>query len=377
MNNNEIFFILMIIIFTLIIIKLSHCNLIEKFEQEEKYMQITRNDDLIKNYRKYNEDLKYYMHIHFDYYVKDTNKAYARYITQLDRSRVYYQDKLSKLNYPFIIRKESDGYYIDYQLPNRMINNKVADISWDDFNSTPQILLTFYDAPDEFILHISDILKNFDNVSYQYSNSKVDMLYDEFIYKRRVLNDITQTLKPLGLKLIDTLETTIKAHEEELKSIDVNKTKKNIQLMLENKFGKELTNRLETQVQNEIQKQIDDGLEEKIITKVQETIKGSTPYVKAEALKYLNKINVSDVSLFTQNSYIEISIEARDYRFIYIYDRNDPDADSELIDLIKYMNDVENLDYFSDYYTKDLRYFRVPINVIRVIIKMGEYLKIF
>jgi hypothetical protein len=327
MENNKIYFILMIIIFTLIIIIISNCDYhidkfdnfdkFDKFDNNTKYMIIAKNNDLIINYKKYKEDLKYYMNIHFDYYVKDTNKPYARFITQLDRNSLYYRDKLIKLNYPFIIRKEQDGYYIDYQLPIRMINNKVADISWDDFNLIPKILVTCYDAPNEFISHISNILKDIDNIEYQYSNSNVDMLYDQFIYTKRVLNDIKQTLK--------------------------NKKQNN----------KSLINS-----QNNI-------------------IKGAIPYINAEELKYVNKINSKDISLYTNNSYIEISIETRDFRFIYIYEQNDEDADKEFINLIKYLNDLENLDRLSDYYNRNLRYFRIPINIMRVIIKMGEYLKIF
>jgi hypothetical protein len=348
MNNNEFLFILIIIIFTLFIINLSDCLFITKRESfdnlqdiknTEKYMKIDKNNDLINRYRKYNEDLKYYMHIHFDYYVKDTNKSYAQYVTELDRNMTYYEEKLKTLKYPFIIRKENDGYYIDYQIPNGIINNKVEDILWNDFNSPTKILITLYDAPENFIKQISILLKDYDNIEYQYSNSKVDMLYDTYIYTTRVLNDIGETLLPLGKQIISDL------HLEE-------KIKPKIELEIKEKTPE-------------------------IKTIIEKKIKDITPYVKRESLKYLNKIDVNDIQMFTNNSYIELSLETRNYRYIYIYDKNDPNAQSQLINLVKVLNDPENLDQLNDKYTKNLRYYRVPINIIRVLIKFGEYLKLF
>lgn len=386
MNFNEFVFILMIIIFTLFIINLSECYFItqkESFDNSivvkstENYMKIDRNNDLINRYRKYNEDLKYYMHIHFDYYVKDTNKPYAQYVTELDRNRTYYEEKLKTLKYPFIIRKEKDGYYIDYQLPNGIINNKVEDILWNDFNSPTKILITLYDAPENFIKQISNILKDYDNIEYQYSNSKVDMLYDNYIYTRRVLNDIGETLLPLGKQIITDLQL-----EEKIKQIKLNapNIEQNIQLQVENKLGKDFTDYLKTQIKPKIELEIKEktpNLTSEIKTEIERKIKDITPYVKQESLKYLNKIDVSDIQLFTNNSYIEMSLETRNYRYIYIFDKNDPNAPDELINLVRVLNDPENLDQLNDKYTKDLRYYRVPINIMRVIIKFGEYLKLF
>jgi len=374
MNNNEFLFILIIIIFTLFIINLSDCLFITKRESfdnaldiknTEKYMKIDKNNDLINRYRKYNEDLKYYMHIHFDYYVKDTNKPYAQYVTEIDRNRTYYQEKLKTLKYPFIIRKGKDGYYIDYQIPNGIINNKVEDILWNDFNSPTKILITLYDAPENFIKHISDLLKDYDNIEYQYSNSKVDMLYDAYIYTTHVLNNIGETLLPLGKQIISDLQL-----EEKIKQIKLNtpNIEQNVQLELEleNKLGKDFTDYLKTQIKPKIELEI-----------IEKKIKDITPYVKQELLKYLNKIYVNDIQIFTNNSYIELSLETRNYRYIYIYDKNDPNAPSELINLVKVLKDPENLDQLNDKYTKNLRYYRVPINIMRVIIKFGEYLKLF
>ena len=411
MNINQFSFILMIIIFTLFIINLSNCNNIEYFqseniEKEQKFMKIDRNEDLINRYRKYNEDLKYLMHIHFDYYVKDTNKPYARYITQLDRNRSYYEEKLKTLKYPFVIRKESDGYYIDYQLPERMVNNKVEDISWEDFNDPSKILITLYDAPDDFIKQISDLLKSYDNIEYQYSNSKVDMLYDSYIYTRRVLTDIDKTLTPLGKQIISDLQLDYKLEkikteipnigqniEQNIKqNIDQN-VDRNIVNILNVKLGKDFTDylknqlkpylelQIKTQTQTQTQTQIDNGLQDKITVKLDEKldekIKDITPYINQESLKFLNKINTSYIQMITNNSYVELALETRDYRYIYVYDKNDPEAPSELLNLVKFLKDVENLDYVSDYYIKNLRYYRVPINIMRVLIKFGEYLKLF
>ena len=391
---NKFFYILVIIIFTLFIIYLLNCDNIEYFESntitinEEKYMKIDKKDDLINRYRKYNEDLKYNMNIHFDYYVKDTNKAYARFITQLDRNRLYYEEKLKILKYPFIIRKEISGYYIDYQLPNRMINNKIEDVLWNDFNSDTQILITLYDASEDFIKQISDLLKSYNNIEYQYSNSKADMLYDNFIYTRRVLTDIGQTLIPIGKHIISNLHLEKKF--QELKTNFENKENiKNIENKVENisnvKIGKDFTdylkNQIKPQIELKIKQELNDEFKKNITLGIEEKIRGFTPYFKQESLKFLNKINIDDmggsIQMITNNSYIELSLETRDYRYIYIYDINDPYASTELINLVNFLNDVENLDYINDYYTKNLRYYRVPINIMRILIKFGEYLKLF
>lgn len=346
---------------------------IENIKNTEKYMKIDRNDDLINRYKKYNEDLKYYMHIHFDYYVKDTNKPYAQYVTQIDRNRSYYEEKLKTLKYPFIIRKEDNGYYIDYQLPDRMINNKVEDILWNDFNSPTKILITLYDAPDNFIKQISNLLKDYDNIEYQYSNSKVDMLYDNYIYTKRILNDIGETLLPLGKQIISDLKL-----EEKIKQIKLNapNIEQQMEQQIEQKLGKDFTDYLKTQIKPKLELEIKEKTPE-LKQKIEKKIIELTPSVKQESLKFLNKIDVGDIQMITNNSYIELSLETRDYRYIFIYDKNEPSAPNQLINLVKLLNDPENLDQLNDKYTKDLRYYRVPINIMRVIIKFGEYLKLF
>jgi hypothetical protein len=229
-------------------------------------------------------------------------------------------------------------------------------------------------------------------------------LYDSFIYTQRVLTDIGNTLLPLGKKIISDLHLEDKFNKQNIQNIQStiestignnientignnieNTIGNNIENTVENKLGKDFSDylknvlkpKVELEIKTKIKKELDNGLQEKITSRIEEKIKDMTPYIEQESLKFLNKINISNIQTITQNSYIEISLETRDYRYIYIYDKNDPEALIELINLIKFLNDVENLDYINDYYTKNLRYYRIPINIMRVIIKFGEYLRLF
>jgi hypothetical protein len=72
-----------------------------------------------------------------------------------------------------------------------------------------------------------------------------------------------------------------------------------------------------------------------------------------------------------------ISIETRDERFIFVYNEDDPESIIQLTNLFKYIQNSENLDFLNDRLSKKLRYFKVPLNVLRVLIKFKQYLKIF
>jgi len=145
---------------------------------------------------------------------------------------------------------------------------------------------------------------------------------------------------------------------------------------IEQKLGKDFTDYLKTQIKPKLELEIKEKTPE-LKQKIEKKIIELTPSVKQESLKFLNKIDVGDIQMITNNSYIELSLETRDYRYIFIYDKNEPSAPNQLINLVKLLNDPENLDQLNDKYTKDLRYYRVPINIMRVIIKFGEYLKLF
>ena len=91
----------------------------------------------------------------------------------------------------------------------------------------------------------------------------------------------------------------------------------------------------------------------------------------------IKKNNLTDITdeLLTTN--IEITIENRDFKYNFVYNQNDPEADLQLLNLFKYIYDKENLEFLTDHFTKNLRYYRIPINIMRIIIKFGEFLKLY
>ena len=173
--------------------KLEKSNMIDT--NSKNTIVINKNEKHIKHYREYNEDLKYYMNIYNDYFVKDTNKQYANFITNLDRNLVFYKTKLHLLNYPIILRKESDGYYIDYEIDGKKIPNKVMDSSWDNYDVLPShTVVTIYKIDEPFLNKIKTLLKDYNDIlEYQYSNNKLDVLYDKFMSSELVNKYITNS----------------------------------------------------------------------------------------------------------------------------------------------------------------------------------------
>ena len=302
---------------------------------------INKNENLIKNYKDYNEDLKYYMNIYNDYFVKDTNKQYANFITNLDRNLVFYKTKLQVLNYPIIMRKENDGYYIDYNIDGKEFANKVMDTTWDDYDPLPShTIVTIYKIDENFMNKIKELLKEYNYIEYQYSNNKLDVLYDKFMRSDLVNKYITNSSIQ---KLLQNKNISNKIEKFENNFI----TTKNINL-ISNSLNSILNHdQVNTLIKN---------------NQVQDLIK---------------KNNLTDITdeLLTTN--IEITIETRDYKYNFIYNENDPEADTQLINLFKFIHDKENLDFLNDRFTKNLRYYRIPINIMRIIIKFGEFLKLF
>jgi hypothetical protein len=105
--------------------------------------------------------------------------------------------------------------------------------------------------------------------------------------------------------------------------------------------------------------------------------------------QFSSLINNNQIQLYFKNNNLQfiideikknniiITIETRDERFIFVYNEDDPEANNQLINLFKYIQNSENLDFLNDRLSKKLRYFKVPLNVLRVLIKYKQYLKIF
>ena len=84
---NKTIFILFMIVALILLIRLYKCN---TYNNKENFLSIRINDNttiinknnhLIDYYPLYNEDLKYRMNMTNEYFVKDTNKSYANFIT--------------------------------------------------------------------------------------------------------------------------------------------------------------------------------------------------------------------------------------------------------------------------------------------------------
>lgn len=303
---------------------------------------INKNEKHIKNYRDYNEDLKYYMNIYNDYYVKDTNKQYANFITNLDRNLVFYKTKLQLLNYPIILRKENEDYYIDYEIDGKLIPNKVMDSRWDNYDILPShTVVTIYKIDDEFLNKIKNLLKDYNHIlEYQYSNNKLDILYDKFMSSELVNKYITNSSLQ---KLLQNKNVSNKIENFENKFM----TPKNTNLVYNSLNSVLNSNQINTLIKSN---QIHD---------------------------LIKKNNLTDITDELLTSNIEITIENRDFKYNFVYNQNDPEADSQLLNLFRYIYDRENLKFLNDHFTKNLRYYKIPINIMRIIIKFGEFLKLY
>jgi hypothetical protein len=341
---NNLTFIIFIIIVFIILMKLCNCHSCNNNKENflsirinDKTTIIKKNNHLIDYYPLYNEDLKYRMNMTNEYFVKDTNKSYANFITNLTRNSDYYKDKISKLKYPFILRFEKDGYYVDYRFNSKIIQNKVTEHNWENYDLLEtNTIITIYNYDYEVMNKIKSELSNFDYLYFQIADINQDMLYHKFntedIVNKYIINSV-------------------------LKNI-INNSNKNF------KLDKKYINIINNVINNIIKEKISIEQINNLINENQIQI-----FLKNNNLGFI-------IDEIIKNNTI-IAIETRDERFLFVYNEDDPEASIQLINLFKYIHNSENLDFLNDRISKKLRYFKVPLNVLRVLIKFKQYLKIF
>jgi hypothetical protein len=337
--NNKIFIVFMVIVLILLI-KLADCYIISNKEQfisitvNDKTAIINKNQHLIDYFPLYVEDLKYNLNLTNEYFIKDTNKSYANFITNLTRNIEYYKNKLSRMKYPFILRFEKDAYYIDYINNNKIIQNKVSDNKWENYDLLEtNTIITIYNFDYNVMNKIKSELSNFDYLYFQVSDIKQDLMYDKF------------------------------DNEDSVNVYIINTVLYNIVNNYNNKKFK---------------------LEERYVNKIYDIIKNNI------SREYFNSlIQTNQIQVFLKNNNLTfiidniiknntiITIETINERFIFVYNEDDPEALDQLKNIFKYIQNSENLDFINDRLSKKLRYFKVPLNVLRVLIKFKQYLKIF
>lgn len=442
-------------------------------EISSKSLVIDRYDDLIKNYKIYSSELKYYLNKENEYYVKDSNKDYARYIENLTRNESYYSNKLNSFKYPINLIFDNNCYYIDYNIKNNVIRNKVIDLSWTDFNLLhTNTIITIYNLEYD-INNIKKFLKEYDYLYFQVSDIQYDILYDNYevinviynyiinsvignifneikknmidktindkiinnniintnnqlknynntfdnnvynninnnkineksesnedlllkiqnsyLQKDKKLNDLillkAQRLdKNNDIDLNDTLLNDDKLNDSEINSLLNDsqsdsllnnsqldsqnlKTKllKNIKI---NKVYTDMSDKINTDLLDNIYKLLINNLNNEQINTL---IKSNKIQILLKELKLENILNI-----ITTNN-VTLTIETRDDRYIFVYNKYDMEGYSQLINLFKYLNDKEDLTNFSDRIIKDLRYFRIPINVLRIMERFKRYIKL-
>ncbi len=336
--NKTIFILFMITVLILLIYLYNcHSNNKEQFLSitvNDKTAIINKNNHLIDYFPLYAEDLKYNMHITNEYFIKDTNKSYANFITNLTRNIEYYKNKLSKIKYPFVLRAEKDAYYVDYINNNKIIQNKVSDNNWENYDLLEtHTIITIYNYDYNILNKIKGDLSKFDYLYFQVSDIKQDIAYDRFNNE-------------------DTINIYI------LNSVLYN--------IINNYNSKKFK------------------LEERYINQIYDIIKDKLSIEQFNSLIQTNQIQIFlkhnnltyIIDKIIENNII-ISIETRDERFIFIYNEDDPESSEQLLNLFKYIQNPENLEFLNDRLSKKLRYFKVPLNVLRIIIKFKQYLKIF
>ncbi len=336
---NKTLFIMFMIIVLILLIHLHNCYLNNKesfllITVNDKSTTINKDNDLIQNFSLYAEDLKYNMNITNEYFIKDTNKSYANFITNLTRNVEYYKNKLSIIKYPFVLRAEKDAYYVDYINNNKIIQNKVSDNNWENYDTLEtHTIVTIYNFDYNIFNKIKSYLTEFDYLYFQVSDIKQDILYDRFD-NENIIN----------IYIINAILDDI------------------INNYNDNKFK----------------------LEERYINEIYDIIKNNISLEQFNSLIKSNQIQVFlknhnlgyIIDKIIQNNII-ITIENINERFIFIYNEDDPEAKEQLINLFRYIQNPENLDFLNDRLSKKLRYFKVPLNVLRIIIKLKQYLKIF
>jgi hypothetical protein len=324
------------IVALIILIYLYNCNTYNKIEN---FLSIKINDDttiikknnhLIDYYPLYNEDLKYRMHLTNEYFVKDTNKSYANFITNLTRNANYYKNKIANLKYPFILRFEKDGYYIDYRFNSKIIQNKITEHNWENYDlKETDTIITIYNYNYEVMNKIKSQLSKFDYLYFQIADINQDMIYDKFDTEDNVIKYI-----------INSVLNNIVTNPDNNYQVDKIKINK----IIKEKLSKDQFNTLINNDQIQI-------------------------FLQNNNLNFI-------IDEIIKNNTI-IGIETRDERYIFVYNEDDPEAIIQLNNLFKYIQNTENLEFLNDRLSKKLRYFKVPLNVLRILIKFKQYLKIF
>ncbi len=361
--NRDLFLIFLILSLILLIVlyncQISNTN-IENYQPIKSYTRqvivFKKNDDLFKRYRLYNEDLMFTMNKTNEYYVKDTNKKYAQYMLNLKRNATYYNLKLFLIHYPVTMRVEPDGYYIDYNINNRIIPNKVMDVQWEDFDAYPfKTIITIYKDDNNFLNYIKNLLKDYSglDLEFQTSNNILDVIYDRYM----TMDFITKAIQ----------DNKIDAIINRLADININD-----KIALLDYLNNINLSNSETQ---------------KLLYSSKNNDKVST-IIKSDLFKKIVKVDTENVINFTNSDifknllketekmlqYVKISIETRDERYLFLFDEKNPESINQLINLFNYIYNHEDLQNLNDLITKNVLYYKIPINIMRVLINFKNYI---
>ncbi len=361
--NRDLFLIFLILSLILLIVlyncQISNTN-IENYQPIKSYTRqvivFKKNDDLFKRYRLYNEDLMFTMNKTNEYYVKDTNKKYAQYMLNLKRNATYYNLKLFLIQYPVTMRVEPDGYYIDYNINNRIIPNKVMDVQWEDFDAYPfKTIITIYKDDNNFLNYIKNLLKDYSglDLEFQTSNNILDVIYDRYM----TMDFVTKAIQ----------ENKVDAIINRLADININD-----KIALLDYLNNINLSNSETQ---------------KLLYSSKNNDKVST-IIKSDLFKKIVKVDTENVINFTNSDifknllketekmlqYVKISIETRDERYLFLFDEKNPESINQLINLFNYIYNHEDLQNLNDLITKNVLYYKIPINIMRVLINFKNYI---
>ncbi len=368
---NRDLFLLFLFLSLILLIVLYNCQVsnnkktLESFAPITSYIKQTiifnKNDDLFKRYRLYNEDLMHTMNSQNDYYVKDTNKKYANYILNLKRNAIYYNLKLFLIQYPLTMRVEPDGYYIDYNINNIIVPNKVMDVQWEDYDAHPfKTIITVYKEDNNFLNYLKDLLKDYSglDLEFQISNNIIDIIYDRYM----TMDYITKAIQENNIDDIINRLSNINISDKiallsYLNKINLSNTQTQ-QLLY---FAKNNSDKINTIIKSDLFKKIVKVDTENVIN-----------FTKSNTFKDIVK------ETETMIQYVKISIETRDQRYLFLFDDKNPqESVQELIHLFNYIYNHEDLENLNDLITKQVKYYKIPINNMRVMINFKNYLKAF
>jgi hypothetical protein len=352
--------IIFIVIIILIIILITNINEdLSSISNDNENIIINRNNQLIKDFRFYMEDLQFYINRDNEYYVKNTNKNYGKYILNMHRYRDYYKNRILLMLYPVKLRQERNNYYIDYKINGQIIPNKVYDESWSDFeDSYPNIwgfnnptnkiintelknfpskaIITIYSTNNKVYEIVNDILKNFNNYEIQICTDKFDLLLN----KALSLNKISEIL---GGDLFNKV--------------------------INDNLGTSIDNATGFLTKNSILKseQISEGINAILNSEQFNQIISSK-----EISSKLDKYNLGDINRELTSDNAQVTIETRNDKYVFIYNIHDDNQKEELINLLDYIQDPEDL-AFRRSFNKKLKFTKLPINPYRILISFRKY----